>query len=475
MSIELIDKITGKKLGIDDDKQALVATNKDPYKAGAFGNYSVNAEGVYGASLRKLMSPEVSLDYRLRVEQDVCFFQDSYNYSARNTNLYLNRSAVLAAAYSGGFLTLNSGVSTATGQVVESTRNIFPTMGASELYHEVSFSKVGALSAGVALECGIGSHNATAPYAVNDGLYWRMTSDALYLVFNYNNTENAYISAFDPQTITDNQIIKIGLALHNGVGVLWINDETVSEQVVPVSNGQPLAATSSYAFFRQEHTAILQNSFQSKFANLTVSYGGANLNINYPEQAAIQGMASYRGQNGGTMGSTANYANSANPAAAVPTNTTAALGVGLGGQFWETATLALNTDGIICSYQNPTGGVGQTPRNLIIDGVRITAFIQTTMAGGAAANQLSLAYGHTAVSLATTETATTKAPTRIPLGQQMISANQAAMTELKEIDVKFSPICVFPGEFVAIAAKKIGTVFSSGVIAYNITFSGRFI
>lgn len=57
----------------------------------------------------------------------------------------------------------------------------------------------------------------------------------------------------------------------------------------------------------------------------------------------------------------------------------------------------------------------------------------------------------------------------------MISANQAAMTELKEIDVKFSPICVFPGEFVAIAAKKIGTVFSSGVIAYNITFSGRFI
>ena len=97
------------------------------------------------------------------------------------------------------------------------------------------------------------------------------------------------------------------------------------------------------------------------------------------------------------------------------------------------------------------------------------------MVGGAAANQLSLAYGHTAVSLATTETATTKAPTRISLGQQMIAANQAAFTELKDIDVKFSPICVYPGEFIAIAAKKIGTVFSSGVIAYTITFSGRFI
>lgn len=100
---------------------------------------------------------------------------------------------------------------------------------------------------------------------------------------------------------------------------------------------------------------------------------------------------------------------------------------------------------------------------------------KTAMVGGAAANQLSLAYGHTAVSLATTETATTKASTRIPLGQQLIAANQAAFTELKDIDVKFSPICVYPGEFIAIAAKKIGTAFSSGVIAYTITFSGKFI
>lgn len=51
----------------------------------------------------------------------------------------------------------------------------------------------------------------------------------------------------------------------------------------------------------------------------------------------------------------------------------------------------------------------------------------------------------------------------------------AAKTELKTIDVKFSPFCVFPGEFIAVVAKKIGTVFTSGVVAYNITFSGKFI
>ena len=35
------------------------------------------------------------------------------------------------------------------------------------------------------------------------------------------------------------------------------------------------------------------------------------------------------------------------------TNTTAALGTGLGGQFSALPTLAVNTDGIICSYLNP--------------------------------------------------------------------------------------------------------------------------
>jgi hypothetical protein len=55
---------------------------------------------------------------------------------------------------------------------------------------------------------------------------------------------------------------------------------------------------------------------------------------------------------GTTQGSLANYANSTNPTAVVPTNTTAALGVGLAGQFWEIDTLAVTTDGIIQSYQN---------------------------------------------------------------------------------------------------------------------------
>ena len=54
---------------------------------------------------------------------------------------------------------------------------------------------------------------------------------------------------------------------------------------------------------------------------------------------------SYQGQTGQTLGSTALYTNNlAAGAGAVMTNTTAALGSGLGGQFSALPTLAVGTD-----------------------------------------------------------------------------------------------------------------------------------
>ena len=72
----------------------------------------------------------------------------------------------------------------------------------------------------------------------------------------------------------------------------------------------------------------------------------------------------------------------ANVAAAVPTTTGAALGSGLGGTFWETATLAVNTDGIIMSYQVPTGTVNFPGRRLVLRGMYLNSYIQTVIAGG---------------------------------------------------------------------------------------------
>ena len=176
------------------------------------------------------------------------------------------------------------------------------------------------------------------------------------------------------------------------------------------------------------------------------------------------------------MGSLANYANSASPTTAVPTNTSAALGTGLGGQFWETNTLAVNTDGIIMSYQVPIPTTtGVRGRNLRINSVSLSSYVQTALTGGPYVTQYSLAFGHTSVSLATTEAATTKAPRRIPLATctQAVTAAQAVSTLISQpggTTQHFdNPICVYPGQFVAVVAKHVGTVGTAGTIGHVIT------
>ena len=120
-----------------------------------------------------------------------------------------------------------------------------------------------------------------------------------------------------------------------------------------------------------------------------------------------------QGQQGHTQGSTALFTNSlAAGAGAVMTNTTAALGVGLGGQFSVLPTLAVPTTGILCSYQNPVPTTILTGKQLVITGVKIESVVTTVLVGNATPviYALGIAYGHTTVSLATAEGASTNSP-----------------------------------------------------------------
>ena len=59
---------------------------------------------------------------------------------------------------------------------------------------------------------------------------------------------------------------------------------------------------------------------------------------------------------------------------------------------------------------SPCGTVSVQGRRLKISGVRISSFVQTALTGGGYNTAFSLAFGHTAVSLATPEATSTKAP-----------------------------------------------------------------
>ena len=324
-------------------------------------------------------------------------------------------------------------------------------------------------SSNVIVEFGLGLTNNTGTAAPTDGAFFRLTSAGLVCVCTFNGSETtaAVPVAF---TYANNQACKFQIAVTLREVEFWINDQRAASIDVPISSGTPFSALTLPWFAQQRQPGTASAVLQTKIFNYVVVLGGVTQTTDFDDIGnALYG--SYQGLSGGTMGSLANYANSANPTAAVPTNTTAALGSGLGGQFWETDTLAVTTDGVISSYQVPAGTIAIPGRRLVIKGVKIDSYVQTALTGGGYVAQWSLAFGHTAVALNTGEAATTKAPRRVPLGVQTVASGAVALTVLPTIYVSFTrPVVVNPGEFVATARKKVGTAPSAGVIAHTVMF-----
>lgn len=211
---------------------------------------------------------------------------------------------------------------------------------------------------------------------------------------------------------------------------------------------------------------------QQEIVSYTVFQGGYHTSRPWELQAAMMG-GSHQGLQGMTQGGLELLANNqALGAGAAMTNTTAALGSGLGGVFTALPTLAAGTFGIVSSYQVPAQTVAIPGRQLAIRGVKISAIVSAALTGGPVVYLYSLAYGHTAVSLATAEAATTKKPRFIPLGQHAFAAAAAAGTSGgADVYMPFNaPIVVNPGEFIATVANNVGTVTSAGTITFSVTF-----
>jgi hypothetical protein len=195
----------------------------------------------------------------------------------------------------------------------------------------------------------------------------------------------------------------------------------------------------------------------------------------------------YQGQNGGTMGTSALLPNAtaATTVTGAAISQTVPIATGLGGQAGIVAGVA-GVDGLITSFQVPTGGINQTPRNLVITGLRIDAVnIGAAVATTASVLQWSLAFGATGgtvPSLAQAESAsfvtgTTKAWRRVPLGVQSWIVGAAIGAPAEQISLNFqSPVVVRPGEWVASVAKFIvGTATASQVIWCTVTFDAHYV
>lgn len=471
-----VDANDNLRVNVPGYSAAGVAENGGPEAGPAM--FSENDTGE-ATGTRYVKSPETDEDYRLRVALDTILDRETFNYTAQNTGKHTHTFTTMTATVSAAGLLANSGniTTTSTGFTFGSFAEFPCGMAACATYCEMSMSfSATTAPANATFDIGMFRRGATTAFAPLDGIYFRADSTGFKGVVNLNGVETQ-TSAFN-FTAVANQNYLVTLTITEKEVEFWIDNVRMGS-ITAVAAGQLFRSVNLPWSLRHANVGAAASGFQVTVTDYTISLGGPNVDSSTLAQVGNRTLGAYQGLSGGTMGSLASYANSANPTAAVPTNTTSAVLTALGGQGWETASLAVNTDGIIMSYQVPAGSVTVRGQRLVITGISLMSYIQTVIVGGPYVAQYSLAFGHTSVSLATAETAsfataTTKAPRRIALPQftQLVTAAQAVSTMVSQpggASITFqNPIYVNPGEFVALVSKHVGTVGTSGTVAHVI-------
>ncbi len=483
------------KANVDADNNLQVTTpgygaDGVPFGGGPEAGQAMFSEvdGGLATGVRLVQPPEVDNDFRLRVAHDNMKDNETFNYTAQNTGKHSHAFTTLTATVSAAGLLTNSGnITTLNTGMTFGTFAEFTTQGTQTVVCETTVAFTAQPNANTIIDFGLFRRGASTAFAPTDGVYFRMSAAGLQGVVNNNGTETT--TAVLPDALgagaysyVNSEAHKYLIQMSNTGVTFWIDNILHGKIDTPTGYGYPVKSATLPWSIRH---AIVGGAAGAATNALITDYRVLDRGAAFTDDLGVVSSrmyGSYQGLSGGTMGSLANYANSTNPTPAVMTNTTAALGTGLGGQFWETATLAPNTDGIVCSFQVPAGSATVPGRRLKITGVTVTSYIQAALTGGPCVQQFSLAFGHTAVSLATAESAsfatgTTKAARRIPLPSltQAITAAQAVSTAVAQqgggqADFTRAPIYVNPGEFVAVVCKKVGTAITAGVIAYMVRF-----
>lgn len=474
---------TTGELKNDGNGNALVALPgvATPSAVGAVRVYQVDDDGTRTGDPH-LSSFEVDEDSRARVGEDALIDEERFNYTAQNTGKFAYRNTTATITWSASGMLLNaSGITTTTTGVGFQSYPEAAMVTAVALYSEcaVAFSAT-TCPTNVVFDFGAMRCATTNPYAPTDGVFWRMKPAGLVGVMNFNGSETE-VPLTDASNAdanwqpTVNVAHRFIAAISNRQVEFWIDGEIWGVGTTPAGNHAPFAGASLPCFATR--FAIVGGAAGAVYQPTVKGYGISLGGVQVGDRLSVvmsRMLGSYSGLSGGTMGSLTTYPNSTNPTAAVPSNTalTANLPAGLGGQGAVTAQAAAATDGIWGSYQVPAGTVAVQGRRLALRGVLIDLVnVGAAVATTATTIQFSLAFGHTAVSLATAEAAAAKAPRRVALGYATWAVGAAIGSQPQGgrifADFGDATIYVNPGEFVALVGKfLVGTATASQVINF---------
>lgn len=470
----------GSTAGIADvnsDYELQVALSKTITKAGYVAAIAENDDGSLFGS-KTVGSLKTSYNDRLQVGLSTPLFNYTFNATAQDTGQLRYVTSTMTTTWTGTGMLLNTSSSTASGNgTMVSTWRQFALNKYGGILFDFELLLTAALLANQEITCGWFPFG-TGTAVPTEGVYFKLTNAGLFGFTNFNSSEaNVTGLMATAESFAANTVYKISMVVYEHK-VFFLRDGVLLANGIldiPVAVGQSTGTGCFPVSTQFRNTAIVSGApvAQCRITDVAVTQLDANLGLNLPTVQASLGLMGGQGANGGTMGSTALYGNNlAVGAGAALSNTVATGFIGLGGQFAVLPTLTVGTDGIVCSYQNPAGGINQTPRTLLIYGVRIQGVVTTILAGGPVIYAYSLAYGHTTVSMATAEGVAAKAPRREALGIESYATNAAVGTVGGQgIYIQFAqPRVVNPGEFIAVCAKNLGTVTTTGAIVILVTF-----
>jgi hypothetical protein len=458
-----------------------VNVTSNPNNVGGVKTYGENDDGsILGEAA--LRSPEIDVDYRQRTSLDLLLEEEIFSYTTQNTGKYAVNVATMTAGFTAGNFTTNSGSITTTSTGLQAgSYAYFPNTGTQTLSFDFELAFSSQPVTNTTVDFGGFVRGVSNPFVPLDGVFFRLTSAGLQGVASYNGTETStgvFPAAFGsgtPWTYVNNKKYQFIIYVGGVEAVFWVNDGVSTIMLgniqLPVAQGRIcMAGSLPWSIRHAIAGGAAGGVLQVAVGAVNVRIGGSNIGTT----ASTQGnriYGSYQGLAGGTMGSLSNLTNNLTAAATAPTNTTAAFGTSLGGEYLETDTLAVNTDGIIMSYQVPSGTVNQPARRLVVRGVKIQSAVNTALTGGGYIAIWSICFGHTSVALTSVEGAAAKAARRIVAGKQVVASAAAALTMLQDVyvDLGDAPIFVNPGEFFQIAKRKVGTAPSAGNINHTIT------
>ena len=379
---------------------------------------------------------EASDNYRWRTAVDSPLFFDKFAGASINTGLWVQTVSTETITISGGFAILNGGSTTSLSAAsMLNTRRWFPVYKDGRLRLDFGVIITTGPLFGVMMEMGFGIPGLST-VSPTDGAFFRVSPTGQLEAVASNNSLAAtpvWNETVVPINLTllPNVLYNFSIRLDIDWAYYFVNNVLVASiQVAPVSDGT-VSSNEQKVFFRHMEVFVPTVANQLKIAYVNVTLMDIASARMYRDALTGLGANSQQGQTGyTTLGTLANFANSAAPTTIASLSNTTAAGAGqssLGGQWLFTVPASAETDYIIFGFQVPAATAALPGKTLYITDVAVDAAI-TTVLGGATILQWAIGVGSTAVSLATSEAAGTKSPRILTLGMMGMPTTTVGQT-----------------------------------------------